>query len=137
MKTPITLIATALLSLSALNANAQFTFENEVSMFTGEEVRVAGFIVAELNMKQSTNGFAANFEAYNQQGISRYELEFSENNKDFSTVKRIATASSTNNNYKVELSNTMILANEVFYRLKIVSANGKIAYTQSKKMTVK
>ena len=137
MKTLLTIIATATLSILAINSNAQSAFTNDADIWMGSEnVKPAAFAVAELKMKVADNGFAAEWEAYNQNNITRYEIQLSEDNKNFSTVKRVNSLSFTDGKYQVDLNNTVILANKVYYRIKIVNTVGQIAFTESSSLRI-
>lgn len=136
MKTLITLFATTVLSLSAFNANAQAVYLNEEDAFLGRQTNITGFVVVDINMEPVNNGFIATWEVYNQNNIATYELQVSENNKDFSTIKTINRHTSVNSAYKIDVSNTVVFAKKIYSRIKIVSTGGQAIYTESQKMKI-
>ncbi|SDG59275.1 T9SS type A sorting domain-containing protein [Chitinophaga filiformis] len=77
----------------------------------------------------------------NEEGLSRYELERSTNNKDFSLIN---TQQATNSNgsfyYKYEDQEFPALAAQfgnVYYRLKLVSEDNSFAYSDTVKLTAR
>jgi hypothetical protein len=136
MKTLITLFATTVLSLSAYTSTAQTVFLNEEDVFMGRPTTIQGFAVVDIDMEPVNNGFIASWGVYNQDNVDCYELQVSENNKDFTTIKKINRQAATNSQYKIDVSNTVVFAKKTYCRIKIVSTGGQAIYTESKKLTI-
>ncbi len=129
MKTFFTSVATAALVLSFVSAKSQTTVssKNVASLSPA----IAALKIINLSIKSADNGFKVSWEADNQFQVARFELQLSEDNKNFSTVKRRTSPASTNGKYEAVLNNTIILSNLVYYRLKVVSLDGQEAVTES------
>ena len=136
MKTVIALLATTVLSLTVYTTNAQAAFLNEEDVFTGRPTNITGFAVLDLNIEPVNNGFVATWEVYNQNNVASYELQVSENDKDFSTIKKINRQASVNSQYKIDVSNTFVFAKKIYSRIKIVSTGGQSIYTESQKLKI-
>jgi hypothetical protein len=129
MKTLFTSVATAAIISFSTNANCQTT----VSLKDAASLSpaIAGLKIINLDIKPAENGFKVSWEANNQFQVARFELQLSEDNKNFSTVKRRTSPPSVNGRYEAVLNNTIILSNPVYYRLKVVSLDGQEAFTES------
>jgi len=134
MKTIITLIAAGFI-LNTSNVTAQSTASINNDGITAAEGKVPSLIISEVNFKALRNGYNVTWETQNQFNVASFELQISENNKNFSTVKRRTCGPEKRSKYQVQLSNTLILANPVFYRLKWVTMDGQVNYTESKQFT--
>ncbi len=97
---------------------------------------ISQLTIDNVDIKQAENGFKVTWEAHNQFQVARYELQLSDDNSNFSTVKRRTAPASVNGKYEAVLSNTIILANPVYYRIKVVSLDGKEAYTESYRVRI-
>ena len=134
MKTIITLIAAGFI-LNTSNVTAQSTASINNDGITAAEGKVPSLIISEVNFKALRNRYNVTWETQNQFNVASFELQISENNKNFSTVKRRTCGPEKRSKYQVQLSNTLILANPVFYRLKWVTMDGQVNYTESKQFT--
>jgi 5-methylcytosine-specific restriction endonuclease McrBC GTP-binding regulatory subunit McrB len=136
MKTIITSItATVLLSIS-LHAHSQAINTSNKHAAQAEGVSNKAFNITGTSIQPGTNGITVTWEANNQFNIARYELQLSENNHDFSTVKRKTSGTETNVKYQVSLTNTVILASPVYFRIKVVTLDGQVSYTESKTVRI-
>lgn len=129
MKTLLTSFATATLIILSTSAHCQTSVSFKE---TGSaSPAIAALSISNLNVKPAENGFKVSWEAQNQFQIARFELQLSEDGNHFSTVKRRACPAAVNGKYEAVLNNTIILASEVYYRIKIVSMDGEEAFTES------
>lgn len=132
MKTIITVIATGfILSTSNVTAQSTASISNE-GMMTAEG-KNPSLIISEVTFTSLRNGYNVTWETQNQFNIASFELQISEDNKNFSTVKRRTCGPEKRSRYQVQLNNTLIFANPVYYRLKWVTLDGQVNYTESKK----
>ncbi len=132
MKTIITVIATGfILSTSNVTAQSTASISNE-GMVTAEG-KNPSLIISEVTFTSLRNGYNVTWETQNQFNIASFELQISEDNKNFSTVKRRTCGPEKRSRYQVQLNNTLIFANPVYYRLKWVTLDGQVNYTESKK----
>ena len=132
MKTIITVIATGfILSTSNVTAQSTASISNE-GMVTAEG-KNPSLIISEVTFTPLRNGYNVTWETQNQFNIASFELQISEDNKNFSTVKRRTCGPEKRSRYQVQLNNTLIFANPVHYRLKWVTLDGQVNYTESKK----
>ena len=135
MKTFITTITVTICLIFAGNSNAQVIAVKNTDA-TQSEATTNSFSISGTSIKPAANGFTVAWEANNQFSIASYELQLSENNSDFSTVKRRASAPEKNVKYQVQLTNTVILASTVYIRIKVVTLDGQVSYTESKKVRI-
>lgn len=134
MKTIITIIAAGFI-LNTSNVTAQSTASISNDGITAAEGKTPSLIISEVNFKALRNGYNVTWETQNQFNVASFELQISENNKNFSTVKRRTCGPEKRSKYQVQLSNTIIFANPVFYRLKWVTMDGQVNYTESRQFT--
>lgn len=136
MKTIITgITATILLSVS-LHVHSQAINTANKHTAQAEGVSNKAFYITGTSIQPGTNGITVTWEANNQFKIASYELQLSENNHDFSTVKRRTSGTETNVKYQVSLTNTVILASPVYFRIKVITLDGKVSYTESKTVRI-
>lgn len=129
MKTVFTTILAATIFF-ANSANAQSVASIE-SVATNETKAVTPNVY-KFEMKEVKHGYLITWEANNQAGTAWYELQISEDNKDFSTIKRRTCGAQVRSRYQAVMENTIILASPIYYRLKMVSLDGTATYTESK-----
>lgn len=132
MKTIITVIATGLI-LNTSNVTAQSVAAVNNDGIVAAEGKAPSLTISEVNFKALRNGYNVTWETQNQFNVAAFELQISDDNKSFSTVKRRTCGPERRSRYQVQLSNTIIFANPVFYRLKWVTLDGEVKYTESKK----
>ncbi len=128
MKTVFTAIISATIIISSANAQSVASIEN----VSNTEAKTSTPNVYKFEMKEVKHGYLITWEASNQFGNAWYELQISEDNKNFSTVKRRTCGAQKRSRYQAVLENTIILANPIYYRLKMVSLDGSVTYTDSK-----
>lgn len=131
MKTIITVIAAGLI-LHTSNANAQSVASVNNDAMVAAEGKTPSLTISEVNFKPLRNGYNVTWETQNQFNVACFELQISEDNKNFSTVKRRTCGPEKRSKYQVQLGNTIIFANPVYYRLKWVTMDGQVNYTDSK-----
>lgn len=132
MKTIITVIAANFI-LNAGNAFSQSVAVVNNDAMMAEETKVPALVISEVSFRQLRNGYNVTWETKNQFNVASFELQISDNNNRFSTVKRRTCGPEKRSRYQVQLTNTLILANPVYYRLKWVTIDGQVNYTESKK----
>lgn len=132
MKTLFTATISAALMLCSGITTAQSVASVENSNLINEETKPATPNVYKLTMKPVMHGYLVEWEASNQFNTAWYELQISEDNSRFSTVKRRTCGTQKRSKYQAELTNTIILAHPIHYRLKIVAIDGTVSYTESK-----
>lgn len=132
MKTIITIIAAGLM-LNAGKITAQSVASINNDGMLAAENKVPALIISEVTFKPLRNGYNVTWETQNQFNVASFELQISEDNKNFSTVKRRTCGPEKRSRYQVQLTNTLIFANPVYYRLKWVTIDGQVNYTESKK----
>ena len=130
MKTVFTAIisATFILCSGSINAQSVASVENNAI----SEAKPATPNVYKFDMKPVSHGYLITWEASNQFSTAWYELQISEDNSRFSTIKRRTCGTQKRSRYQAELNNTIIFANPIYYRLKMVSLDGAVSYTESK-----
>ncbi|MES2847656.1 MAG: hypothetical protein V4685_01260 [Bacteroidota bacterium] len=128
MKTVFTALITATIIFS--NANAQSVASVETGSVS--EAKTTSPNVYKFEMKEVKHGYLITWEASNQFNTAWYELQISEDNNRFSTVKRRTCGTQKRSRYQAVLENTIILAHPIHYRLKMVSLDGAVSYTESK-----
>ena len=128
MKTMFTAIILATIILGSANAQSVASIETSAV----SEATTATPNVYKFEMKEVKHGYLITWEASNQFGTAWYELQISEDNKRFSTVKRRTCGTQKRSRYQAVLENTIILAQPIYYRLKMVSLDGAVSYTDSK-----
>ena len=128
MKTMFTAIILATIILGSANAQSVASIETSAV----SEATTATPNVYKFEMKEVKHGYLITWEASNQFGTAWYELQISEDNKRFSTVKRRTCGTQKRSRYQAVLENTIILAHPIYYRLKMVSLDGAVSYTDSK-----
>ena len=132
MKTIITVIAAGFI----LNAGSAFSqsvavVNNEAIMAT--ETKPPTLIISEVSFKpMKRQGYNVTWETQNQFNVASFELQISEDNSHFSTIKRRTCGPEKRSRYQVQLTNTLILASPLYYRLKWVTLDGQVNYTESK-----
>jgi hypothetical protein len=131
MKTIITVIAAGFI-LNTSNVTAQSIASINNDGITAAEGKAASLIISEVTFKPLRNGYNVTWETQNQFNVASFELQISEDNKNFSTVKRRTCGPEKRSRYQVQLNNTIIFANPVYYRLKWVTLDGQVNYTTSK-----
>ena len=132
MKTIITVIAAGFI-LNTGNAFSQsVAVVNNDAMMT-EENKPTALVISEVSFTKLRNGYNVTWETQNQFKVASFELQISENNSRFTTIKRRTCGPEKRSRYQVQLSNTLILASPVYYRLKWVTLDGQVNYTESKK----
>lgn len=132
MKTIITVIAAGFI-LSTSNVTAQSTASISNEGMVATEGKNPSLIISEVAFTPLRNGYNVTWETQNQFNVASFELQISEDNKNFSTVKRRTCGPEKRSRYQVQLNNTLIFANPVYYRLKWVTMDGQVNYTESKK----
>ena len=131
MKTIITLIAAGfILNTNSVNAQSVSSM-NEIMAVA--ETKAAELYISDISFRPLRNGYNVTWETNNQFNVAAFELQISENGKNFSTVKRRTCGPEKRSRYQVQLNNTIIFANPVYYRLKWVTMDGEVKYTESKK----
>ena len=135
MKTLFTTITAAASLFISINANAQAMAVSNTEI-VHNEATTKTFSISGTTIKSATDGVTVSWEANNQFSVASYELQLSENNNDFSTVKRRTSGPETNVKYQVKLTNTVILANPVYFRIKVITLDGKISYTESTRVRI-
>jgi len=135
MKTFITTITVTTCLFFAGSANAQVIAVKNTDA-TQAATTTNSFSISGTSIKPAANGFTVAWEANNQFSVASYELQLSENNSDFSTVKRRASGPEKNVKYQVQLTNTVILASPVYIRIKVITLDGQVSYTESKKVRI-
>ncbi len=128
MKTVFTALITATIIINSANA------QSVASVETGSvsEAKNTSPNVYKFDMKEVKHGYLITWEASNQFNTAWYELQISEDNNRFSTVKRRTCGTQKRSRYQAVLENTIILAHPIYYRLKMVSLDGAVSYTDSK-----
>lgn len=129
MKTIITVIAAGFILNTNVTAQSVAVVNNEAM---ASEAKAPSLTISEVNFKALRNGYNVTWETQNQFNVACFELQISEDNKSFTTVKRRTCGPEKRSRYQVQLSNTLILADPVFYRLKWVTLDGQVNYTESK-----
>jgi hypothetical protein len=89
-----------------------------------------------IKVNQLPNGYVVAWEAYNQFSIAHFELQLSTDNMHFTTVKRRTCGPEANAAYQVQLTNAAIASSPVYYRLKMLSLDGGVSFTESKQIPV-
>jgi hypothetical protein len=123
-----TVSATIMLCSGSVNAQSRASVANDAI----SEANPATPNIYKFDMKQVMHGYLISWEASNQFNTAWYELQISEDNSHFSTVKRRTCGTQKRSRYQAVLENTIILANSIYYRLKMVSLDGTVSYTESK-----
>lgn len=133
MKTIITVIAASFI-LNAGNAYSQsVAVVNNDAMMVTEETKAPALVISEVSFRQLRNGYNVTWETKNQFNVAAFELQISDDNSRFSTIKRRTCGPEKRSRYQVQLNNTLIMANPVYYRLKWVTIDGQVNYTESKR----
>jgi hypothetical protein len=130
MKTAFTAFVSASFMLCSDSTNAQSVASVENNAIS--EAKPGTPNVYKFDMKPVRHGYLITWEASNQFGTAWYELQISEDNNRFSTIKRRTCGTQKRSRYEAVLDNTIILAHPIYYRLKMVSLDGVASYTESK-----
>lgn len=131
MKTIITVIAAGfILNTNSVNAQSVSSMNETMAI---SEAKAPELYISEVSFRALRNGYNVTWETNNQFNVASFELQISDNNKNFSTVKRRTCGPEKRSRYQVQLNNTLIFANPVYYRLKYVTLDGEVKYTESKK----
>ncbi|MBL0355711.1 MAG: hypothetical protein IPP72_01950 [Chitinophagaceae bacterium] len=136
MKTLLTTITITASMFLSLNAHCQPMAEPISDAMQAEDISSKTFAITGTSIKPSANGYMIAWEASNQFSVASYELQLSEDNNNFSTVKRRTSGPETTVKYQVQLTNTVILANTVYFRIKVITLDGKVSYTESKRIKI-
>jgi hypothetical protein len=128
MKTLTTIIAITF-SLFTINATAQTQFASSsetVTAATIVEVNGKG-----IQFEANNNGIFIKWEVANESNTSHFELQVSDDNKSFETIRKVAASDVTTwaTNYQAKFMRNYSSVNKVFYRLKTVFSNGTEVYT--------
>lgn len=135
MKTIITVIAASFI-LNAGNAFSQSVAVVNNDAMMAEETKAPALVISEVNFRQLRNGYNVTWETKNQFNVASFELQISEDNNRFSTIKRRTCGPEKRSRYQVQMNNTLILASTLYYRLKWVTLDGQVNYTESKKFEI-
>ncbi len=134
MKTIITLIAASFI-LNSGNAFSQSVASVNNDAMMMEEAKPATLVISEVNFSPIRHGYNITWETQNQFNVASFELQISEDGQRFSTIKRRTCGPEKRSRYQVQLKNTVIFADQVYYRLKWVTLDGQVNYTESKIFT--
>ena len=136
MKTIITVIAAGFI-LNTGNAFSQsVAVVNNDAMMAEATATTPTLIISEVSFKPIRHGYNITWETQNQFNVASFELQISEDNDRFSTIKRRTCGPEKRSMYQVQLTNTLIFASHIYYRLKYVTLDGQVNYTESKRFEI-
>jgi hypothetical protein len=127
MKTMKTIITIIIATIFTANVNAQSKFTVNSSIETAaNNVKLTGENGTELKYVLGANGPSIKWETSNEANTSHFELQISDDGKEFSTIRKVAASDVTewNTAYETKFSKNYISVKKVYYRLKIVFSNG-------------
>lgn len=128
MKTVTSTLIAFSLTIFTATAHSQAMFiSHKISETAGTGKH--SVLITGVKMESAANGFSFQWNTSNEIGVTRYEIQMSENTSNFSTVKRVTVLPNATNLYTVRLHNTIIFSDTVYFRIKTVFADGSISYT--------
>ncbi len=99
-----------------------FVFLSTVFTFSGQ-------VISDFNLESTADNGILKWNSVNEEVISEYILEFSFNNKDFSSLKRFNPRGSKQQYVYIDPNFCKYSSKEFYYRLKIITHNGRPAYS--------
>ena len=132
MKTIYTLIIATTFSLIALHTTAQVKFNINSNTETATvAMNKIGTNGTELKFENTANGSFVKWETATETNTSHFELQVSDDNNTFTTIRKIAASDATAwaTNYETKFTKRYLSAAKVYYRVKTVFTNGTEVFT--------
>ena len=132
MKTISTIITGITFSLITFQANAQAKFIiNDGTETVAVTMNKIGTNGTELKFEQTANGSFVKWATSNESNTSHFELQTSNDNNTFTTIRKVAASDVTEwaTNYEAKFTKNYLSAAKVYYRVKTVFINGAETFT--------
>ena len=131
MKTIYSLITAIIFTASAANAQTKFSINDGTENVANNAIMTDAAKNNELKFEMGANGASIKWQTSNENNTSHFELQISDDNKTFTSIKKVAASDMTQwaTNYEVKFRKTYIAAEKVYYRVKTVFTNGAEMYT--------
>lgn len=136
MNTNKAIFITICFSLFAITAVAQtrFMLNNcTETVLNNAVIYATGLNGSELKFEMDTNHAYIKWQAINESNTSHFEMQISDDNKVFTTLKKVAASDITQwaTNYQAAFRKTYLSSKKVYYRIKTVFSDGAEKYTSS------
>ncbi len=122
-------------------SNTCYILTQTVNNFTSSDtvcirVRPLPLTFLEFSIFPSLGGVRGGWKTSNEVNVSHFNLQFSENGKDFYTIRKIAAKKQSLNTYEFTYQ-SHLLGVEGLFRIEAVDKDGKKNYSQTKSLNIK
>ncbi|MCP4725506.1 MAG: hypothetical protein GY863_10740 [bacterium] len=109
-------------SIITILFSAVFVFLSTVFTFSGQ-------VISDFNLDSTTDIGILKWKSVNEEVISEYVIEFSFDNREFSSLKRFSPRGNKQQYVYIDPNFSKYSVKEFYYRLKIITHNGRPAYS--------